>query len=777
MAGNRPLRYSIRGRAALMTSVLVAVALATFTWLTVARVRADLIKRGIERAEAAVATLAPQTSTNTQTGLSRLAQVASGPVVLSFLREPNDQTRAAVIAAARNPSPLTLEETVVIWDNGGRRLLDASVGVEGPRTIPSEDGPPSAAGVTPLLTHGNVLFTRSVTEIPADPKLPGQRLGYLVISRVVRATASSNVVNQVVGDDAIVLIGNRSGSVWTDLGKIVRAPQIDLSQSGGREFLSADGEPLLGAPANIEGTPWVLLIAFRRAVIVAPSWQLLGVLIAISIGITIAATLAARALGNRVTEPLADLTRAVQAMEQGDYSSRVIAQRDDETGQLARAFNAMAQQVETGRRALEAHAAELSTSREAAKRANESKDEFLAVLSHELRTPLNAILGWCQMLKAGINPPGGTPHAIAVIERNATAQLRLVEDLLDVSRIVIGQFVLEKGRVEIGGVVNSAVESLEPALLAKSISVVIKEATGTSDRHLHGDANRLQQAVWNLLSNAVKFTPTGGVIHVEMRTLESSIEIAVRDNGEGISAAALPLIFERLQQGDNGTARRHGGLGLGLAIVRQIIELHQGTVSAESEGPGRGATFRINLPTVSKASDGKAASDSTIAFPVRDETRRDERALGGFRILLVEDSDDAREVLEQLLNNAGAVVTACADASAALDWLSANSPDVIVSDIGMPGLDGWGMMELIRSQPHRRGHATPAVALTAHATPADRERSMAAGFQEHLAKPVDFNELFRVIARLAGTPRFVPDAARAAQGLKRPHSRERTEGE
>jgi signal transduction histidine kinase/ActR/RegA family two-component response regulator len=491
------------------------------------------------------------------------------------------------------------------------------------------------------------------------------------------------------------------------------------------------------------------LIAFRRAVIVAPSWQLLGVLIAISIGITIAATLAARALGNRVTEPLAELTRAVQAMEQGDYSRRVFDQRHDEVGQLARAFNAMAQQVETGRRALEAHAAELSRSREAAKRANESKDEFLAVLSHELRTPLNAILGWCQMLKAGVTPPGGTPHAIAVIERNATAQLRLVEDLLDVSRIVIGQFVLEKGRVDIRGVVNAAVESLQPALTAKSIAVVIKEAPGSSHGYVHGDAHRLQQAVWNLLSNAVKFTPTGGLIHVEMRTRESSVEIAIRDNGEGISAAALPLIFERLQQGDNGTARRHGGLGLGLAIVRQIVELHQGTVSAESEGPGCGATFRITLPTVSWPAEDHAAPDAAIALPVRIQARHDARALAGLHILLVEDSDDAREVMERLLINAGAVVAGCADARAALDWLSSNVPDVIVSDIGMPGLDGWGMMELIRSQPHLGGDALPAVALTAHATAADRERSMAAGFQEHLVKPVDFEELSRVIARLA----------------------------
>jgi signal transduction histidine kinase/ActR/RegA family two-component response regulator len=736
----RPPRYSIRGRAALLTSVLVAVALTAFTWVTVARVRADLIKRGIERAETTAVTLATQTSQTSQQAANRLAQVAAGPAVLSFLREPNDQTKAAVLAAAHSPGA-TVEETVVIWDAEGRRLLDAVVG-DANRTIPVEERPPSATGTTALQTQGNVLFTRSVAEIP------GPRRGYLVLSRAVRPTASSNVVNRVVGDDAIVLIGNKSGDVWTDLTRGVPAPQIDLSQSGGREFLSADGEPLIGAPAVIPNTPWVLLIAFRRSVILAPAWQLLGVLIAASVGITIAATLAARALSNRVTKPLAELTHAVRALEQGDYSRRVLAQGQDEVGQLAHAFNAMAQQVEMGRRALEAHAAELTTSREAAKRANQSKDEFLAVLSHELRTPLNAILGWCQMLKSGINPPGGTPHAIAVIERNANAQLRLVEDLLDVSRIVTGQFVLEKGRVDINDVVKAAVESLEPALLAKKVKVEVNEAPRLLDRHVNGDANRLQQTVGNLLSNAIKFTPSGGLIRVELSSSPSSIEIAVRDNGEGISAAALPLIFDRLQQGDYGTARRHGGLGLGLAIVRQIVELHHGSVTAESEGLGHGATFRITLPTVPSPADAKPAL--ALVAPVRDRTRVEERAsIGGVHILLVEDSADARDVMERFLTISGAVVIACAEASSALEWLASNTPDVIVSDIGMPGLDGWGMMELIRSKPHLGAHGTPAIALTAHATPVDRERSMAAGFQEHLAKPVDVEVLLKAIARVS----------------------------
>jgi signal transduction histidine kinase/ActR/RegA family two-component response regulator len=751
MAGARPFRYSIRGRAAILTSVLVAAALAAFTWLTIERVQADLIRRGIERAENTASTLALQTAQATQQGVTRLSQVAGGSAVQNFLRQPNDQTRAALIAAARSPN-VTQEETVAVWDAAGHRLLDAPVQPSAPRTIPPEDKPPAGPGPTPLLTQGNVLFTRNVAEIRAGPNQSGPRLGYLVVSRVVSAAASTNVVNRVVGDAATVLIANQSGSVWTDLGGIVSAPQIDLDETGGREFLSATGERMIGAHARIPGTPWVLLLAFPRSVIIAPSWRLMGVLIAASILIVVAATLGARALSNRVTEPLAELTRAVQAIEQGDYSRRVLAQGRDEVGQLARAFNAMAEQVETGRRALQAHAAELSTSREAARRANESKDQFLAVLSHELRTPLNAILGWCQMLKGGITPPGGTERAIDVIERNATAQLRLVEDLLDVSRIVIGQFTLEKGRVDVRAVVNAAIESLQPSMDSKHIITTVTDAPPAAGRYVHGDANRLQQAVWNLLSNAIKFTPTGGRIQVELRSVDSQIEIAVRDNGEGIDPDALPRIFERLQQGDYGPARRHGGLGLGLAIVRQIVELHQGTVSAESEGAGRGATFRIRIPAIAQDSERSLPSGSHPA-PVRGEHLREHPSLGGLRILVVEDSDDARDVMERLLTISGAAVVSCADAAAALQWLSTNTPDVIVSDIGMPGMDGWQLMQRIRSQPGLAAHDTPAIALTAHVTPADRDRSAAVGFQYHLAKPVDVAELLRLVASLGARRR------------------------
>lgn len=747
MSRDYRFRFSIRGRAALLTSVLVTIALGAFTWVTIDRVQADLITRGIERAESAAATLAAQTANTTQQGQARLNQVAGGPEVREFLRRQDEATRAAVVAAAKGQAAITQEETITIWDSTGRRLMDEVVNTPS-RTIPPEERAPTALGLAPLQVHGDVLFTRSVAEIPADAATPGARAGYLVLSRAVRATASSGVINRVVGDGATVLVGNQSGSVWTDLGGVVRAPQLDLTARGGREFLNGDGNPMIGAIADIPGTPWVLLIAFPRSVILAPSWQLLGVLTIASLIIVGLATLAAGALSKRVTEPLAELTRAVQAMEQGDYSRRVLAQRQDELGELTRAFNAMAHRVESGRRALEAHAQELSLSREAARRANESKDEFLAVLSHELRTPLNAILGWCQMLQSGVQPPGGTAHGVAVIERNAMAQLRLIEDLLDVSRIVTGQFVLEKQPVDVSHVVQAAVESLQPTVAAKNISVVTHQAPPAHRRLVRGDASRLQQAVWNLLSNAAKFTPPGGSIHIAMNARDSAIEIAVRDDGEGISAAALPLIFERLQQGDNGAARRHGGLGLGLAIVRQIVELHQGTVSAESEGPGRGATFRITLPTMPVEVEDTAPAGATPALPSSAPTAGDDRPLAGRRILLVEDSADARDVMELLLTNAGAEVAMAADGAAGLAWLAAHSADVIVSDIGMPGMDGWEMMRRFRSMPQAGATTVPAVALTAHVTPADRERSMAAGFQAHLAKPVDIDELLRVITKL-----------------------------
>jgi signal transduction histidine kinase/CheY-like chemotaxis protein len=729
--------------------VLVTVALAAFTWFAVARVQADLIRRGIERAEGAATTLASQTSQSAQLGLTRLNQIASGPELAALIRSPTDEAKTAVIKSVTALPTGAQEQVIEVWDASGHRIMDAALPASATAMIPLETAPPTVPGLQPLLRNGDALYTRTVSEIPRNASRPEDgRAGYFVVSRVLRSAASSALLNGVVGTGATVMVANQSGSIWTDLGRVLRPPVIDLNKAGGREFTGPNGEAEIGAPVPITGTPWVMVVAFPRSVILAPARQLLGRLAGASLLIIVVATLAARALSNRVTKPLAELTRAAQAMELGDYSRRVVAEGPDEVGQLAHAFNAMAEQVETGRRALEAHAAELSLSREAARQANVSKDEFLAVLSHELRTPLNAILGWCHILGAGVTPPGGTPHAIRVIERNAKAQLRLVEDLLDISRIVSGRFVLEKELVDPGVVVNAAVESIQPSLIEKEISIVINRTAGSESRYINGDAGRLQQAVWNLLSNAIKFTPRLGAVEIDIRDTGAGLEIAVRDNGEGISADALPIIFDRLQQGDNGAARKHGGLGLGLAIVRQIVELHQGTVTAESDGPGCGATFRIYLPTVSpqRVADGPAARSAIFALPSRPNEKDEHASVRGVRILVVEDSDDARELMVKLLSAEGAIVTASAGAESALAWIESHHADVIVSDIGMPGQDGWQMMQAIRS---RHSKTMPAIALTAHATSEDRDRSMASGFQEHLTKPVDIAELLRTIARLA----------------------------
>ena len=755
MPASRFFWNSIRWRAAFLTSALVALVLTAFIWYAVARVEADLIQSGGERAEAAATVLAAQTAQTTQLALTRVKDTARDPAVSAYLLSPRDRTRSAAIASLRHAVGTTQEQAMVLWDTHGHRLLEAAVPPHAAALMPQESAP-TAAGLTPLQTSGDVLFTRTVAEVPGD-QARGQpaRLGFLVNSHVVRAAPSSALLSQIVGNGAAVLVGNQSGPVWTDLDRIVPAPRIDLTVTGGREFRAANGEPQVGASAVIPGTPWVLVIAFPRSVIVTPAWQLLRRLVATGVFFMMVATLAAGVLSGRVTKPLDELNLAAQALARGEYSRRVVANRRDEVGQLGSAFNRMAEQIERGRAALEARAAELAASHEDAREANLAKDRFLATLSHELRTPLSAMLGWCQMLRAGTVPADRTGHALRVIERNALAQLRLVEDLLDVSRIVTGKFVLDMQTADPVAIVEAAIESIQPTAAAKGVGLSIdvgREARALRGC-LHADPGRLQQAVWNLLSNAIKFTPRGGDVHVSVRHIRSSVEIAVRDTGEGMSEAVLPRVFDRLHQGESGIARRHAGLGLGLAIVRQVVELHQGSVSAESGGLGQGATFRIELPmSIPTSSSPRPSPERPPAVVSAVPPDASAPSVCGVRLLLVEDADDARELLSDVLTRHGGVVTAVPNAGAAVRWLQANRPDVIISDIAMPGQDGLEMMRTIRSQPSLAGQFIPAIALTACAAPEDRHGSLASGFQAHLSKPVDLAGLLVTVASLAASP-------------------------
>jgi PAS domain S-box-containing protein len=373
-----------------------------------------------------------------------------------------------------------------------------------------------------------------------------------------------------------------------------------------------------------------------------------------------------------------------------------------------------------------------------AQEANRTKDAFLATLSHELRTPLNAMLGWVRLLRSGEVPDARRAYALEVIERNTFTQVRLIEDILDVSRIVSGKLRLRSEPVDLVQVVEAAVENMrlvaDHARVALHVSVEARDAAGPLT--MLGDPQRLQQIVTNLLSNAVKFTPAGGRVEVGVRGVLDRAEVVVRDTGIGIDPALLPLVFERFSQGDSSASRAHGGLGLGLAIARHLVEAHGGWVAAASDGPGQGSTFTVTLPLSPVAPPQRRPSD--LSAPV---------SLQALRILIVEDDADSRGLMETVLAARGAVVRSVASAEKALQLLEYDPIDVLVADIGLPYADGYHLLRQIRSLPHL-AHL-PAVAVTGFASEDDRLRAEAAGYAAHVAKPVDLDTLARTIADLA----------------------------
>ena len=384
--------------------------------------------------------------------------------------------------------------------------------------------------------------------------------------------------------------------------------------------------------------------------------------------------------------------------------------------------------------------------RSAAELANRAKDEFLATVSHELRTPLSAILGWAVLLRRR-NLPEEIDRPLATIERNARLQTKLIEDVLDISRIISGKLVLNLAPTKIADTVTAAVETVSPAAAAKGIEI----ETELPDPALTtmADPDRLQQVVWNLLSNAVKFTPKGGRVVVRAERRGSDVSIVVRDSGEGVRRAMLPFLFEPFRQADASTTRRHGGLGLGLAIVRQLVLAHGGRVEADSEGEGRGATFTVRIPelaTIPAISAGTGASPAWGLPPgqIRDDPPR----LDGLRLLVVDDEADALELVSQVLREQGAEIHAASSARQALELLPELKPDVLVSDVGMPEMDGLALIRAVRALPPDRGGSTPSVALTAFARAEDVERTLAAGYQVHLSKPVEIGPLSSAVARL-----------------------------
>ena len=523
-----------------------------------------------------------------------------------------------------------------------------------------------------------------------------------------------------------------------------------LMAAGGREGFgetyTLEGDHIYTPYSRIEPNGWSAALGIPTTMVEAAVYRSVavyggGVTISIALGIV-----AVIGVARSINRPIADLRAAAQAL------GRRAALRPPETAiqeirEVAAALVTAAEEHARG----EAHREELlhreREARATAEAADRAKEEFLAVLSHELRTPLNAVYGWARMLRTGqVRGEAQLTRALEAIERNANAQVQLVDDLLDVSRVITGKMRLDVRAVDLKQVVEAAVDAVRPAAEAKTIRVqsVLDPRAGP----ITGDPDRLQQVVWNLLMNAVKFTPKGGRVQVSLQRVNSHVEIVVSDSGQGIAPDILPAIFERFRQADSSSTRVHSGLGLGLALVKHLVELHGGTVVARSAGEGKGATFVVKLPlAIAEIPPGPVPRVHPTA-PAVDSVPGGAR-LDGLRVLVVDDDPDALDLATAILGGAGAAVRRCGAAAEAVDTVRTWRPDVLVSDIEMPGEDGYSLIRRVRALDGGEGGATPAVALTAYGRTQDRMLSLAAGYNMHVPKPVDPGELTTIIASLA----------------------------
>ncbi len=525
------------------------------------------------------------------------------------------------------------------------------------------------------------------------------------------------------------------------------------------------GGPVYAALVPLRGQRWMYGIFSPESSILATIREESRRAVLVVALAAVAAVAAGLFAARRAVRPLRHVGQTANAIAAGDMSKRVRLQQADELGQLAAAFDAMADALaakeaellgNAGR--LEHRVAEQTTelrelvtreqeARRKAEEANRLKDEFLSTVSHELRTPLNAILGWTWILLSGRLDADGTLRAVQTIERNSRAQSQIIDDLLDVSRIITGKLRLKVRPVSLETVVEGAVEAQRPAADARGIRIeVVAMPSGSSGSAglglgLRGDPERLQQVVWNLLSNAVKFTPQDGRVDVSIDEHEGQARVRISDSGIGIKPEFLPFVFDRFRQADSSTTRTYGGLGLGLSIVRHLVELHGGSVAVSSDGEGRGSTFTVLLPLSRLGS----ALERTADAPERDQSLPQ---LDGIRILLVDDEPDARDAVSSALELLGAEVVSVPSAGEAMAALQRSGADILIADIGMPGEDGYSLIRKVRELEGSLG-ALPAIALTAYVGDGDRLRALEAGFHIHLPKPVEPRLLAEAVSSAA----------------------------
>jgi signal transduction histidine kinase/ActR/RegA family two-component response regulator len=566
---------------------------------------------------------------------------------------------------------------------------------------------------------------------------------------VARQRVPSDWVISIV--DAAGLRVARSRAHEENLGGRLSESAQRLLSEGAAEGVgmsrSLEGERILTPYSRLSPSGWTAVLGIPTRSTEAAAYRSLavyggGVLLSIALGGAFALSVA-----RSINRPMAALGEAAKALGRRE-EPRPPQSGVQEIREVGQALTSAAAALAAGEAEREALLANERRARRAAETADRAKDEFMGVLSHELRTPLNAVYGWARMLQGGQmeSDPATAARALDAIVRNADMQVRLIDDLLDIARISSGKLRLDVRAVDLSAVVAAALETVRPAAEAKGIRVgsLLDPRAGP----VTGDPARLQQVVWNLLMNAVKFTPRAGRVDVHLQRAGSQVELVVSDNGQGIAPDMLPHVFERFRQADSSSTRAHGGLGLGLALVKHLVELHGGVVTAHSAGLGRGATFVVSLPVrlaeASLASALRAHPTASDAPELQDLARLD-----GLRVLVVDDDAEALRLAEAILGAAGAAVVSCHDVEGALGLVTAERPDVIVSDIEMPGQDGFSLVRRLRALPRGRGGDTPAIALTAFGRTQDRVRSLAAGYTMHVPKPVDPGELTTIVASVA----------------------------
>jgi signal transduction histidine kinase/CheY-like chemotaxis protein len=567
-----------------------------------------------------------------------------------------------------------------------------------------------------------VLKPSAVDEILSRQKLPAEWIGTIFDSRRTVVARTSGIEQ---------FIGRQISPEF--------AAVLDTAREGWTVTHTLENVAMYTAFSRSEITGWGVGLGIPLSAVDGPLRRSLWLIAGGGLAFLIAAVAASALIGKRITRPVAAVATAATAFgEQTDASFSPPVGGPAEVEAVARAFTEASALLRARATERDEALARAHATRAEAEAANRAKDEFLAVLSHELRTPLNAVYGWARMLRTRTLGSAAAEHALDVIERNAAAQVRLIEEILDISRIVTGNMRLQRQPVDLQAVVTSALDSVRPAVEAKSIRM--EASIDPAAAPITGDPDRLRQVIWNLVSNAIKFTPSGGLVQVEARRVGADVEVTVRDTGRGIAPEILPYVFDRFRQADSTSTREHGGLGLGLALVRHLVELHGGTVTAASAGEGQGATFVVTLPANAGAGDGVIPKAGSPARSL----------LEGVRILALGDTDQGREILATVLRSAGGTVKTCAPAEG-ITAVSGFRPHVIVADVGTPGEEGYAFVRALRSRSPEEGGLTPAAALTA--SPDEARRLLQSGFQMHVSKPIDPGRLVAAITALASDGR------------------------